>query len=140
MPDKGMPDEIGIKQIAIEVPPKAGAILSVVFTWEHGFTSYFPYEFPSGDPNERDDWGHSVEWYIEAIHGFLNGSAELLSLPQQMHKGWVVYITRDALRRQLRHIHLAWTESPLAKREHAGEKILVPMPSTFVPHGPGKRR
>lgn len=137
-------DNDEIRQIAIEVPPAPNAILSVVFTFENDFRSYFPYEYPTGNPEEPDDWGHSVEWYVEKVSDFIAGAdtepegiSQFLKLPQQQHKGWYVYLPLWHLREKLKHIHLVWTESPNAKREHRGERIVVAAP--FVPHGPGKR-
>lgn len=128
--------------VAIEVPPKQGAVLTVVFTYEGDFRSYFPYddrvELPFGI-GEGTRWGFTELEYVERVSKFLSGAmlGDFLELPQQARPGWYVYLPWKHLTDNLKHVHKAWTDSPLAQQQRGGEKIVV---AQFAPgHGPGKR-
>lgn len=136
-----MPEEIDVQAfVKFEIPPKPGATIAVVFTWDGDFRSYFPHDHPNGYSNDPDPEGHTVEWYTAEVTKFLRFSneADFLKLPQKQHRGWFVYLPYNYLLNRLKHIHQQWTDSPLAQEDRRGEQILIPV-GGFPMHGPGKR-
>lgn len=119
-------------EVAIDVPEKPNVTSVTVLTYENGMTFY---AF-----REPWDWG-AAQRLAEAATQFLKGEAEFFGVLPSSHpdKGYVMLPRRTIA--HLLNIHDNNVESPLAKPDMRGQRIIVPGPGDIVlSHGPGKRK
>jgi hypothetical protein len=117
-------------EVAIEVPEKEGTSVTVL-TYHNGMTFYAHRVWHDWDAARR---------MAMAIEEFLDTSYYMFGVePSSMPEKGRVYIPRKTIETLL-NVHDEVVQSPLARPQSGGKRIIVPGPNDIIAHGPGKRR